>query len=112
TGTFIHNGSGYSTINQLRLMPGIYSRKKRSGLLETLFNVKRGTGRSFAVNLDPQDGIFRFRMGTGHAKLYSALHYMGVSDAAMRDAWGDQIFEKNQKAHDPRDLEKLLNYMV
>jgi len=52
-GTFIFNGNEYSVVNQSRLKPGAYTRKRRTGEVETQFNVRPGTGRSFHLRLEP-----------------------------------------------------------
>ncbi len=38
-GTFVHNGSEYSSISQARLLPGVYTRRQSNGGLESHFVV-------------------------------------------------------------------------
>ena len=52
----VYKGNNYSVANQLQLLPGIYTRHRENGELES--HVNTGTGRSFSVMLDPQSGIF------------------------------------------------------
>jgi DNA-directed RNA polymerase beta subunit len=111
-GTFIHNGNEYSTLKQLRLRPGVYTRRRSNGELETQFNVERGTGRGYRITLEPSTGIYKFNIGQSSTNLYSLLHDMGVSDDELRDAWGDDIFERNKKKYDARALEKVYGKMV
>ena len=111
-GTFIHNGNEYSTLKQMRLRPGVYSRRKANGELETQFNIERGTGQGYRITLEPSTGIYKFNIGQSSTNLYSLLHDMGVSDKELREAWGDDIFERNRKKYDARGLEKVYNKMV
>lgn len=54
--TLMYKGNNYSVANQLQLRPGVYTRSRETGELESHFNT--GTGRSFAITLDPQTGLF------------------------------------------------------
>lgn len=110
-GLFIRNGVPYAVRNQLRLRPGVYTRKQRSGGYESQFNVRPGTGRGFRVEMDPESGLFKMRVDQSTTKLYPVLRAMGVSDDDMRQAWGDDLFEKNaatSKGRDELDLSKLV----
>lgn len=106
-GTFIHNGSEYNVINQQRLRPGIYTRKKKTGELETHFNPRRGTGGTFRVGLEPETGVFRMQLDGSNLKLYSVLKILGVDDDKMKETWGERLWDLNKKADDPRILDKL-----
>ena len=44
--------------------------------------------------------------------MYSLLHDIGVDDDAMRERWGDEIFQINKESYDPRTLEKAYNKLV
>jgi DNA-directed RNA polymerase subunit beta len=50
--TMVYKGNNYSVANQLQLNPGVYTRSKETGELESHFNT--GSGRSFSITLDPQ----------------------------------------------------------
>jgi len=50
--TMLYKGNNYSVANQLQLNPGVYTRSKETGELESHFNT--GSGRSFSITLDPQ----------------------------------------------------------
>jgi DNA-directed RNA polymerase subunit beta len=52
----VYKGNNYSVANQLQLLPGIYTRRRENGELESHINT--ATGRSFSVTLDPQSSIF------------------------------------------------------
>jgi DNA-directed RNA polymerase subunit beta len=54
--TMVYKGNNYSVANQLQLNPGVYTRSKDTGELESHFNT--GSGRSFSITLDPQSFQF------------------------------------------------------
>ena len=62
-GTFIYRGNEYTIANQQRLRAGIFARKKDNGELESHVNLLPGTGRSFRIFMEPETGVFKFRMG-------------------------------------------------
>lgn len=111
-GTIIHNGNEYSTLRQLRLRPGIYSRRKANGELETQFNIERGTGQGYRVSLDPASGIYKLNIGQSSSNLYSILHDMGVSDDQLAEAWGPDLLKRNKAKYDSRALEKVHSKLV
>ena len=41
-GTFLYGGNDYHMVNQLRLKPGIYTRIKDNGEVESFFNLSKG----------------------------------------------------------------------
>ena len=111
-GTIAHNGSEYSTLRQLRLRPGVYSRKKNNGELETQFNIERGTGQGYRITLDPSTGLYKLNVGQSSTNLYSILHDMGVSDDELLEAWGPDLFKRNKAKYDARALEKVHSKFV
>lgn len=110
-GTYVHGGNDYAPINQSRLLPGIYTRKKSSGELEAQFNVRRGTGSMFRVEMDPATAVFRFRMKSSNLPLYSVLKAAGVDDDTLRKRWGDTIFDINHRMHSERNRNKALTLL-
>jgi DNA-directed RNA polymerase beta subunit len=106
-GTFIHNGNEYTMVNQSRLKPGAYVRKRRTGEVETQFNVKPGTGRGFHVRLEPATGIFKIAVEQSNVPLVPLLKAMGVTDKDMIQAWGAELYESNLKKSDPKAVAKL-----
>ena len=111
-GTFIHNGNEYSTLRQMRLRPGIYSRRKANNELETQFNIERGTGRGYRITFDPKSSIYKFEIGQSSVSLYSILHDIGVPDQELKEAWGDDVFARNKSRYDRRALDKVHSKMV
>lgn len=110
--TFIHNGSEYSVLNQARLLPGVYTRRKASGEFETHFNSKRGTGPSFRVRLEPETGLFKMDIGQSSLRLYSLLHDLGIPDEHLAKTWGEELLQKNRDAYDARVFEKAFMRLV
>jgi len=111
-GTFIHNGSEYTSIMQSRLSPGIYTRRQANGNLETQINARPGTGRQFRVGFEPQTGQYRLRVSTSNLHLYSLLHDMGVDDEDLARRWGPDILEGNRAKYDKKVLGKAYEKFV
>jgi len=105
-GTFILEGTEYTVGNQLRLRPGVYSRLRSNGELESHFNVRPGTGPSFRVHLEPKTGVFRLGVGQSRLKLYPLLKSMGVDDKEIEGAWGRDLLQANAAASDPRAVSR------
>src|SRR5574343_1443175 len=60
----IYKGNNYAVANQLQLRPGVYTRSRETGELESHFNT--ATGRSFSLTLDPQTGMFFLEVASSH----------------------------------------------
>ena len=111
-GTYINEGSEYSSMSQFRLMPGIYHRRKDNGEQESHFNIARGTGPGFRIGFEPKSALYRLNIGQAQLRLYSLLHDMGVPDEQMKKSWGAEVFQKNKSAYDPRTLDKAYTKIV
>jgi 2'-5' RNA ligase len=111
-GTFLHNGNEITTNSQARLMPGIYTRRKNSGEIESQVNAKRGSGSSFRVRLEPESGLFKVDIGQSSLRLYSLLKDIGVSDQQIEKTWGPELLKKNQDSYDARVFEKAYDRLV
>jgi len=105
-GTFIHGNNEYTSINQFRLLPGPYTRRKASGELEVHFNTSRGTGSGFRVRFEPKSMLYKMDVGQSQLRLYSLLHDIGVPDEEMQQSWGAEVFQANKDAYDSRVLDK------
>jgi len=104
-GTFILNGNEYSLSHQMRLRPGIFTRIKESGELESHVNVARGVGHRYF--LDPEAGIFRAQFGQSRVPLMPVLKVLGATDKQIREAWGNELYASNAAKSDPRTIKKL-----
>lgn len=111
-GTFIHRGSEYTVANQMRLRPGVYTRRKENGQLEAHFNILPGTGRSFRVHMDPESGIFKMQVGQAHIPLYPLLQGIGVSDEQLGKWWGKDLLNANRQQQDMQAVNKVYKRMV
>lgn len=111
-GTFIHGGNEYTTLHQARLMPGVFTRRKATGELETHFNVRRGTGSSFRVHLEPESGLFKMDIGQSSLRLYSLLKDIGVPDEELEKRWGPELLQANRDKYDARVFEKAYQRLV
>lgn len=111
-GTFIHGGSEYAVINQARLQPGIYHRRKESGELEAHVNAKRMTGSSFRIRLEPDTGLYKLDIGQSSLRLYSLLKDMGVPDEELEKRWGKDVLGIQQAGYDRRVFDKAYARLV
>lgn len=109
-GTFILNGNEYSLSHQMRLRPGIFTRIKESGELESHVNVARGYGHRYF--LDPETGIFRIQFGQARMPLMPVIKALGATDKQIREAWGNELFVANAQKSDPSTLKKLYKKLV
>jgi len=93
--TLVYKGNNYSVANQLQLRPGVYTRFRDTGELESHFNT--GTGRSFSLTLEPQTGIFYLEVGSSKipaAPLLTKVFGIGpkeVSNYVPPEVWNDNL---------------------
>ncbi len=111
--TMVYGGNNYLAANQLQLLPGVYTRSKNDGMLETHFNT--GTGNSFSLNLDPEKGIFYITPQGTSAKtvLLPFLQLMGVQN--LEAIFGKSLLEKNieaSKGKEESSIRALYTYLV
>lgn len=102
--TFIRNGSESLLINQMRMVPGAYSKKTNDNKYETLVNVKQGTGNVFKLQLDPKTAVFSFKAGGRKIPAYPVFKAMGLDDDTLKAQWGEEIWKKNYTENDSRAL--------
>ena len=112
-GTYIHNGNEYTLSNQLRLRPGIYSRKKDNGEIEAHVNIMPGKGgRAHRYFMDPDKGVFNMRIGQAKVPMMPLLRSLGATDKELREAWGNEVFASNYQHDDPGSLQKLYKRLL
>lgn len=111
-GTFLHNGSEYTSSAQLRLLPGAYTRRQESGELETQFNVRSGTGNAFRVGFEPESAQYKLKIQQANLHLYSLLHDIGIPDEKLEKSWGKDILELNRRKYDSRVFDKAYERLV
>jgi DNA-directed RNA polymerase subunit beta len=95
--TLIYKGNNYSVSNQLQLRPGVYTRSRDTGELESHFNT--GTGRSFSLTLDPQSGMFYINIGSSNIPAAPLLtKVFGIGPREVSAYIPPQVWEDNLKA--------------
>jgi len=111
-GTFINRGNEYTMSHQMRLRPGVFTRVKDNGELESHVNVLPGKGRSHRIYLDPETGVFRIQIGQARIPLLPLLRAMKVTDSQLRGAWGNDLTAVNMEKDDPKALNKLADRLT
>ena len=111
-GTTIHNGNEYTTLNQAVLLPGVYTRRRATGEIESHFNPRTGTGPAYRIQLEPKTQLFKLASGQASFRLYSLLHDLGMADEQIEKSWGPELLEANRKKYDTRVFEKAYQKLV
>jgi hypothetical protein len=111
-GTFVLNGTEYTLSNQMRLRPGVFTRIKENGEIESHINVMPGNGISHRYFLDPETGIFKVNIGQAKLPLYPILRAIGVKERELRHAWGDELLAANMQVPDGKTVSKLYQRLV
>lgn len=112
SGTFVNKGVEYTLAHQLRLRPGVFTREKENGELESHVNTLPGKGRSHRYYMDPKTGEFQIQIGQAKIPLMPLLKTLGVTDKQMREAWGNEITAVNMQKGDAGTLDKLYQRLV
>lgn len=94
--TFIIDGNEYNVSNQLRLKPGVYTRRRGNEELEAAFNLSKGS--NFRVSLDTVKGHPLLEYGTTSIPLYPVLKKLGVPDTDLAKHWGHGVVAANAQA--------------
>jgi hypothetical protein len=110
-GTFIQNGTEYTLAHQLRLRPGVFTRRQANGELEAHVNVMPGQGLAHRIYMEPETGVFRLKVGQSKMPLMALLRAMGASERQLRNAWGDN-YQANMLKDDPAVITKLHGRLV
>lgn len=105
-GTAVIDGTPSIISHQLRLLPGIFVRRTASGRVESHHNIQPGTGLSHHIQLDPETGVFKTRVGQAEIPTLPLLRVLGVPDDEIKQAWGEGLFARNNKAAKPHHIDK------
>jgi len=112
-GTFTHRGNNYTSIRQLRLVPGPYGRIMDNGNMEVHFNVKPGSGPGYRVMLEPNTAQFKLKVGAqSEVHLYSVLKDMGIPDDHLKQSWGEGTWQRNSQKYNPRAFGQAYSKLV
>jgi DNA-directed RNA polymerase subunit beta len=112
SGTFVNKGVEYTLAHQLRLRPGVFTREKDNGELESHVNTLPGKGRSHRYYMDPKTGEFQIQIGQAKIPLMPLLKTLGVQEKQIREAWGNEIASVNMQKGDAGTLDKLYSRLV
>ena len=107
--TMVYKGNNYSVANQLQLNPGVYTRSKETGELESHFNT--GSGRSFSITLDPQ--TFQFSVHPASSSSSIPLgplvsKVFGIGPKEVSQYVPAQVWEANLAASSGKEA-KIIN---
>jgi DNA-directed RNA polymerase beta subunit len=105
--TVIYNGSEYESVNQQRLLPGIYSRIRQDGIPEAHINPEARTGQAGRILFLPDKQLFILMVRNSQVRLYGLLKDLGLSDTAIKDAWGEKIYNANRMFYKGDEIDKL-----
>ncbi len=95
--TMVYKGNNYSVANQLQLRPGVYTRSRETGELESHFNT--GTGRSFSLTLEPQSGLFYVNIGASDVLASPILtKVFGIGPREVASYVPAEVWDDNLKA--------------
>lgn len=110
--TAIYNGSEYESVNQQRLLPGIYSRIRQDGIPEAHVNPEARTGQALRILFIPEQQVFVMVIKNSQVKLYGILKDLGVPESTIKAAWGDKIYNANRATYTGSEVDKLYSLLV
>lgn len=105
-GVFVHGGNNYSVAQQSRILPGVYTRRRLNGQIESQFNIRTGTGPQFKINFEPDTATYYLSKKGSRIRLHSVLQDLGVPDHILEKSWGSAILERNRAKYDSSALDK------
>lgn len=105
--TILYKGNNYSVANQLQLRPGVYTRSKETGQLESHFNT--ATGRSFKLTLEPETGLFYCQIDAANILLAPLItKVFGIGPKEMSSYVPIEVWNDNLKAAAGKEA-KIIN---
>jgi DNA-directed RNA polymerase beta subunit len=111
--TFIVDGNEYSVSNQIRIKPGVYTRRRGNAELEAAFNLAKGS--NFRISMDPDEGHLHMEYGTSRIPLYPVLKALGVPHTDIAKHWGPGVADNNRAAFDDKTekhVDKLYDRLI
>lgn len=105
-GTFLVDGTEYNISNQVRLKPGIYTRKKGNDELETQFNTQ-STAPNFKVTMKEDTGLFYLQVGSVNIGLYPLLRGLDVPHGDIARAWGGALADVNESKFRGKEAQSM-----
>lgn len=95
--SYIVGGNEYQVSNQLRLRPGAYVKRTKTGDVKTQFNLAKGGAAELQID---SKGIIRMKVKQARIPLYPILLGLGISEAQIRKEWGDKVVLQNSEVKD------------
>lgn len=92
--SYIIDGNEVQVDSQWQLKPGVYTRRRENGVLETEVNA----ARPFDLHFDPVTKEFHMGVGTSNVPAYPILRSLGVQEEELQKSWGKEILEANKTA--------------
>jgi DNA-directed RNA polymerase beta subunit len=111
--SFIVDGNEYQVSNQIRMKPGVYTRRRANDELEAAFNLSKGS--NFRLSLDPRRGLPLMEYGTTTIPLYPVLRKLGVPHQDIARTWGSEVAATNQAQFEGKHenaIDKLYGKLV
>lgn len=105
-GTFVMDGSLAAVSHQSRLDPGVFTRRKSNGAVESHVNVMPGGGTPHRIHLDPQTGAFKVSVGQAELPAATLIKILGGTEEEMKHAWGDDLARINLRNDKPHHVDK------
>lgn len=110
-GSFVLNGTKYILVNQLRLKPGIYFRKKKNGNPEAVVHVVGDMAPvSHRYIFDPRTLKLTVEIGQMTMPITAWLKFLGASDEEIKYALGSELYQANYKSFSPATLWSRLKF--
>lgn len=112
--TFIVDGNEYSVGNQVRLKPGVYTRRRGNAELESQFNLIK-KGGNFSLAMEPETGKLHMKFGGSNIDLYPVLRGIGVSHHDIAEHWGHELAAQNEAKYGKKvetAIQKLYDKMT
>ena len=100
------------SVNQQRLLPGIYSRIRQDGIPEAHINPEARTGQSARILFLPEKQLFVLMVRNSQIRLYGVLRDLGLADNLIKEAWGEQIYNANRLLYKGDEIDKLYSVLV
>lgn len=110
--TVIYNGSEYESVNQQRLLPGVYSRLRQDGIPEAHINPAPRTGQAGRILFLPEKQLFVLMVKNSQIKLYGLLRDFGIPESSIRQAWGEKIYNVNRMTYTGDEVDKLYDILI
>lgn len=111
--SFVVDGNEYQVSNQIRMKPGVYTRRRANEELEAAFNLSKGS--NFRLSMEPRKGLPLMEYGTTTIPLYPILRKLGVPHQDIARAWGSEVAANNQSHFEGKHenaVEKLYGKLV